>query len=155
MDQGFHVQKAVWAVPTAVPAGRGGSCSLQPECPSPSEHAQKSGTGYIASRRITRTFSQPPASILPEFTGIPEAIMMMYILVTFFISTQNTLFFSFAGSYLPFRTQPDHLLLLEVPPSLRANLGHSPLVALTTSTLDDCSFVCPTHWAVVVFFESK
>lgn len=156
MDQGFHTQKAVWVVPTAVPVGRGGSCSLHPEHRlSPSEHAQKLGTGYIALRRMTRTFSQPPASILPEFTGIPEAIMIMYIPVTFFYLNSEHPAFLLCWLLFPLQNPTQLLALQKVPPSLRANFGHSPLVALPTSTLHNCSFVCPTHWAVGVFFEYK
>lgn len=156
MGQGSHLQKAVGGTPLQVPAGRGVSCSLHAKHSSPSQHVHQSGPGYITLRRMTRTFSQPPPSIQPEFTRIHGCSMMIHGPVTLF-SQPRTYCFAFLSALIsPSEPSP-------VTPSSRKFLSPSPgqtfSIALWLPSLhripDNCSFVCLARWAVVVFFECK
>lgn len=137
--------------PLQVPAGRGRACSLHPEGPSPSEHAQDSGPGYKALR-MARTLSQTPTSVLPEFTCVPGCIMMTDIPVTLFSQPRTLHFDLLLALTSPLKPNP-------MTPSSRKFL-HPSQQALGTALwlpslhriLDDCSFVCLAHWAVVVVF---
>lgn len=119
---------------------------LHAQCPSPREHTDKSGTGYIALRRMTRTFSQtPPINpdfIQPVFTvpwihhddSYPRDSLFSYPRMLCFGLLLALIFLSKSSSDIPSSRKSLH--------PLPTNPGHSPMVALTHYILGDCSFVC-------------
>lgn len=70
VGQGFLLQKAAEGPPLWISAGGEDHFPLHAQGPSPSEHMDKSGTGYTALSRVRKfsTSTTNPDFIQPEFT---------------------------------------------------------------------------------------